>query len=172
VLEITTLRTTPKEMKRYIEAHHLDPNREGADNSKNKFWGLGKMAKLGKNKNELTELEGELLRQKKKKGIMGMFKLGKKKDKSSGVVDSMHGSVYSGHGYSEPNTPGGNMDMTSTHGMKLQNPTSTNGMRNVGSSGNISGMSSPDTHMRRVRKALDSDGTDGDSDLEDDHLHG
>lgn len=186
VLEITHLRSTPKEMKYYVEAHHLDPSREGADNSKNKFWGLGKIAKLGKNKNELTELEEKLLLQKKKKGLLkGIFKLGK----SSKKVPTAEVSAHGADSMSEPASPGGNMDMvTSTHGMKVTElrPSDRPGhLRSKGlgqaynhpSNGSLSGLSSPDSHRRRRKtpregrgEGYTSEGTDGDSDLDDLHL--
>ena len=185
VLEITHLRSTPKEMKHYIEDHHLDPNREGADNSKNKFWGLGKIAKLGKHKNELTELEGELLLQKKKKGLLkGIFKLGKSSKKTPTAEVSTHGVSST----SEPTSPGGPMDMvTSTHGMKVTElrmsdrpgQARARGLgqaQNYPSHGSLSGLSSPDASQRRRKTPRgegymsDGTGTDGDSDLDDLHL--
>jgi hypothetical protein len=76
VIEIKRLRASPPEMKRYVEEHHLDPEKEGGEHGKGKFWGIGKIAKLGK-KNEFDDfIPGE----KKKKGILKLlFKKHKKK---------------------------------------------------------------------------------------------
>lgn len=72
VIEIKHLRASPQDMKKYVEVHHLDPQRE--EDAKNKFWGLGKM-KLGKKEVD----EGDFLPGKKKKGLLKLlFKRTKK----------------------------------------------------------------------------------------------
>jgi hypothetical protein len=87
VIEIKRLRASPSEMKKYVEEHHLDPEKEGGENAKGKFWGLGKIAKLGK-KNEFDDfIPGE----KKKKGILkSLFKRVKSSKKPKELEDSQH----------------------------------------------------------------------------------